>query len=125
MQKKTYEYSVKIWALLVCAARERKTFTYGGLAKALGMQGPFASKQDVKEHLGPIMHYCNDKVFPPLTVLVVNQETGVPGKGLKVKGRNADKDMNWHRERVFKKSWLKSALPSASDFQDAAEKAKR
>ncbi|MCP4206106.1 MAG: hypothetical protein GY767_03530, partial [Shimia sp.] len=66
------------WMLLVCAARERKTYTYGQIAKILGMGGAGVMGQ----FLGPIMWWCEDKKYPPLTVLVVKQDTGLPGEGL-------------------------------------------
>ena len=121
--QKTYILSVKIWVLLVCAAHERRIYTYEGLAKALGMLGRRDPLRMAKL-LGPIMHYCNQNELPPLTVLVVNQETGLPGPGLKVEGKNDDKDMDWHRVRVFKKNWHAITLPNPADFQKAA-KAKR
>ena len=72
-----YQRSLQIWAVLVCGARERRSYTYGDIAKILGMKGAGVMAQ----FLGPIMWYCENNDLPPLTVLVVNQETGLPGKG--------------------------------------------
>ena len=36
----------------------------------------------MSEYLGPIMHYCSSNEVLPLTVLVVNETSGVPGEGL-------------------------------------------
>ncbi|MDA8014600.1 MAG: hypothetical protein MPK09_03175 [Gammaproteobacteria bacterium] len=109
--EKIYILSVKIWVLLACAARERRLYTYGGLAQALGMRGPIR-----KQHLKPIMHYCNEESLPPLTALVVHQQTGLP-EGLEVTDRE--------RDQVFTEKWHTIALPNASDFRKAAETAKR
>jgi len=73
-----YQRSSQIWSLLICAARERNSYTYGGIADILG----FGGAGTMAQFLGPIMWLCEDKGLPPLTVLVVNQETGLPGEGL-------------------------------------------
>ena len=73
-----YQRSMQIWTLLVCAAYERKTYTYGEIVEILGMGGAGVMSQ----FLGPIMLYCEDSEYPPLTVLIVNQDTGLPGDGL-------------------------------------------
>ena len=122
-RKKTYKLAVKIWGLLACAARGRRSYTYNGLAKAFGMTAS-TDPLNMRKFLEPIMHYCNQNDLPPLTVLVVSQETGLPGEGLKVEGRYKNKDMNWHRERVFEEDWLIIKQPKESDLQKAAETAK-
>ena len=73
-----YQRSMQIWMLLTCAAEERKSYTYGQLASILGMKGAGTMGQ----FLGPVMCYCDNQSYPPLTVLVVNQITGLPGEGL-------------------------------------------
>ena len=83
-----YQRSLQIWTLLVCAARERKSLTYGDVARALGMKGAGV----MSSFLDPIMRYCARNGYPPLTVLVVNQKTGLPGGGLStLEEANADR----------------------------------
>ena len=123
-QKKTYKLAVKVWGLLTRAARARRSYTYTDLVNVLGMDVGSMSPLRMANLLEPIMHYCNQKGFPPLTVLVVNRETGLPGPGLKPEGRYKNKDMNWNRERVFEKDWFIIKQPKESDFQKATESAK-
>ena len=103
-----YQRSCQIWSLLICAARERKTYTYGDVAKILGYSGAGV----MGNQLGPIMFYCKDNGLPPLTVLVVNQETGLPGEGL-----STLEEVNIDREKVFNFDWFSLEPPQVSDFE--------
>ena len=49
-----FQRALQIWSLLVCAARDRRTYTYGQLASALGMDGA----EVMAQFLDPIMCYC-------------------------------------------------------------------
>ena len=97
----------QIWALLICAAYERKTYTYGGVASILGFGGAGVLSQILEL----IMCYCRDNNLPPLTALVVNQDTGLPGDGL-----TTLEDLNRDREAVFKFKWFELEPPQNSDF---------
>ena len=66
------------------------------------------------QFLDPVMRYCELHDHPPLTVLVVNQTTGLPGEGL-----STSEDINADRERVFGNSWFSVEPPESTDF-DAA-----
>ena len=104
-----YQRSLQIWTLLVCAARERKSITYGGVTRALEMGGAGV----MSFFLEPVMRYCDRNGYPPLTVLVVNQETGLPGGGLTtLEEANAD------RERVYRFDWFAIRPPESNDFRD-------
>ncbi len=105
-----YQRSMQIWMLLVCAARERKSYTYGQIANILGMGGAGV----IAQFLGPIMWLCEDNGYPPLTVLVVNQDTGLPGEGL-----STIQEVNEDRERVFNFNWFAIEPPQIKDFQKA------
>ena len=105
-----FQRSLQIWSLLVCAARDRRTYTYGELAGALGMGGAGVTAQ----FLDPIMHYCLQQQFPPLTVLVVNRNTGLPGEGL-----TTLENVNLDRERVFTHDWFQMEPPETGDFERA------
>ena len=48
-----YQRALQIWSMLVCAARDRRTYTYGELASALGMGGAGV----MGRFLGLIMYY--------------------------------------------------------------------
>lgn len=105
-----YQRSMQIWTLLVCAARERRSYRYGDIADILGMGGAGVMAQ----FLGPIMWYCEDNDFPPLTVLVVNQETGLPGEGL-----STLENVNMDREWAFNFDWFENEPPKEEDFKAA------
>ena len=105
-----YQRAMQIWMILVCAARERKTYTYGKLASILGMNGAGVLSQ----LLDPVMRFCNNNKYPPLTVLVVNKDTGVPGTGL-----STIVAVNTDRENVFNFPWFEREPPQISDFEEA------
>jgi len=60
------------------------------------------------------MWYCQDRELPPLTVLVVNQDTGLPGEGL-----TTLEDVNVDREKVFGYDWFSLEPPQVNDFAAA------
>ena len=66
------------------------------------------------QFLGPVMYYCREQQLPPLTVLVVNQDTGLPGSGL-----TTLEDVNLDRERVFAHDWFQVEPPETDDFREA------
>ena len=66
------------------------------------------------QFVGPIMYYCQENQLPPLTVLVVNKDTGLPGEGL-----TTLEDVNRDRERVFAHDWFQMEPPEAGDFEEA------
>ncbi len=104
-----YQRSMQIWMLLTSAALNRKTYTYGEIAKILG----FKSANVMSQFLNPIMRLCKNNEYPPLTVLVVNQETGLPGDGLIIEEVNSD------REKVFNFDWFRIKPPQIKDFEEA------
>jgi len=101
--------AVQIWQILVCRASNRQTLTYGMLAATLG----FGGAGTLAHFLGHIMHYCRLNGLPPLTVLVVNQETGLPGEGL------VGADLNADRERVFRYDWFGVVPPTPEELAAA------
>ena len=107
------ERAMQVWLILVGAAHNRQTLTYGILAEILGFKGA-----GVLGHtLGHIMHYCREENLPALTVLVVNQETGLPGAGL------TETDLNAEREAVFDFKWYGIIPPTPADLAGAYSRA--
>ncbi|WP_417559750.1 hypothetical protein [Marinomonas sp.] len=82
--------ALQIWQILIGFAFERKITTYLEVADILGYKG--AGTLD--RQLGHILHFCNENGLAPLTVLVVNSETGLPGSGFVIEG-----DLHRERER--------------------------
>lgn len=101
--------AIQIFSILSAAAHRRQTLTYSGLAELLGFGGAgvFAQTLDL------ILRWCDGNELPPLTVLVVNSETGLPGVGF----QTAD-DLHAAREQVFSFKWL-DVLPPTVDELDA------
>jgi len=62
--------------------------------------------------LGCIMWFCEQNRLPPLTVLVVNRETGLPGEGL-----STIEEVNKDREAVFAFDWFSIEPPQNGDFE--------
>jgi hypothetical protein len=103
------ERAVQIWLILISAAHNRQALTYRLLADMLNYKGAgvFA------DTLGHIMFFCREERLPPLSVLVVNQETGLPGEGL------TDTDLNADRESVFDFDWYDVVPPTSQELAAA------
>ena len=99
--------ALQIWPILINAAHNRQVLTYKAVGDLISMP-PIA----ISQPLGLIMHYCAEHQLPPLTILVVNTESGQPGNGL-----ITVKDLDQDREKVFSLNWY--ALPplNTSNFE--------
>lgn len=71
------------WNELSDFARTNQPVTYELLGKLIGVH-----HRAVKFALAPIQDYCLNNGLPPLSILVVNKNTGLPGQGFIA--RNAD-----------------------------------
>ena len=104
--------AAQIWQILACKASNRQTLTYGQLADLIGFKGAGT----LAHFLGHIMYYCIQNELPPLTVLVVKQDTGLPGEGL------VGADLNADRERVFGYDWFALVSPTTEGLAAAYRK---
>lgn len=104
--------AVQIWQILVGMAHMRRTTTYKELAALLGYGGAGV----LGRQLGHIMFFCAQNNLPPLTVLVVNSDTGLPGEGLETK-----RDLHKERERTFNFDWYALIPPAIEDYEHAWE----
>ena len=68
----------------------------------------------MRHYLAPVMYYCREQQLPPLTVLVVRRETGLPGEGL-----TTLENVNRDRESVFAHGWFQMKAPETGDFEEA------
>lgn len=101
--------AMQVWQILVAAAHNRQSLTYGQVADYLEFEGAGVLAQI----LGRIMNYCEANGLPPLTCLVVNQETGIPGSGL-----STVTDLPRDQEAVYRTNWYALLLPvQATDFE--------
>lgn len=85
------------WEVLARSAGLRQTLTYGDLAEAIG----FTSGRVMRIPLSVIQTFCLERDLPPLTSIVVNKGTGLPGTGFIAWSGELDEA---HR-RVFDFDW--------------------
>jgi len=105
------ERAMQIWQILISKADNESTITYGELADYLGFKGAgvFAQLLDC------IMRYCEKNGLPPLTCLVVNKATGVPGDGL-----TTIKNLSLDQKAVFEHKWFAMHPVQITDFEPFA-----
>ncbi len=101
----------EIWPILVDRALRRETITYGELAGSIGIPG---AAHGMGEYLNPIMWYCANHGLPPLTAVVVNQDTGRPGEGL-ITVNQENIDAEW--ESVFRYDWRGVYQPTPEELK--------
>ena len=106
-----HERATQVWAVLALAARNRQILTYDILSKLIGVP-----PQGLANILNHVQRYCMKKDLPPLTSIVVNKETGLPGEGF-----IAAQDIPRNQGRVFNHDWLTPGAPSASDLEAAVQ----
>ncbi len=106
---KAEERAAQIWSVLALAARNRQILTYGIVSNLIGVP-----KQGLAHLLGPIQSYCLVNKLPPLTILVVQEGTGLPGEGF-----IAAQDIPATQSQVFAHDWLGRGAPSPADFAEA------
>jgi len=110
---KASERSAQIWSVLAWAARSRQNITYSQLAQVTG-----AFTGGLGAWLEPIQSYCILNELPPLTILVVQQESGMPGSGFT--GASAD-ELARAQARVFAFNWLEHGNPGSEKLELAAK----
>lgn len=75
-RKNWYYAAGQIWSELTRAAAVGSTPFYEDLASVIG-----TNPLSVRYALGPIQHFCLAEKLPPLTSIVVQKQTGLPGSG--------------------------------------------
>jgi len=106
----TKSRAIQIYLILIGAACRRETLTYQILAQRLGYKGAGV----LDRQLGHLMRWCFENRLPPLTVLVVNKKSGLPGGGLVLA-----EDLNADRETVFQFDWHAVVPPTADELPEA------
>ena len=109
--------TMQIWMLLVCAAKEGKNYAYSDIGEILNLKDANLQNMGGK-YLDPIRSYCDKKGYPPLDVLVVNKNTGVPGKGYKPRKTVAQDKADVYE---YKHNWFAIEPPQISDFENAVK----
>ncbi len=104
----------QIWQILISLAHNRQIITYKMLADLIGIGGGGVLGNGP---LARIAYYCIQNQLPPLTSLVVNKKTGLPGNGIPVK-KSATQ-----REDVFNFDWFGIVPPTPDQFHQANSEA--
>jgi hypothetical protein len=107
------ERACQIWAVLAWAARNRQTVTYVHLSRLIGV--PAAGLGQLLE---PVQSYCLTYGLPPLTILVVKQESGLPGSGFT--GASAS-ELGKAQMAVFAFDWLEHGNPQPEKLESAVQ----
>jgi len=104
-----HERAYRTWSILTQYASNRSSITYGQLAKRLGIH-----HRPTRYILDLIQNYCLEEKLPPLTVLAINQTTGLPGPGFIAWDIY---NLEQGRQQVFNYSWasLENPFTFASD----------
>ena len=107
--------AVQAWQILVGAAMNRQTFTYKSLSHLMYGHTAAGVLDDILAH---IAYYCIENDLPPLTAIVVNSETGMPGDGIPVE------NVLSQRESVFNRDWF-DVYPPNSELLRASFQARK
>ena len=103
----------QLWQILIAAATERRIVTYGIVSGIIGITIPVA----LGEPLYCIKYWCAVNELPPLTIIVVNKESGKPGSGMVLD------DIDKVREEVFNYAWYRLVPPTAEELREAYDAA--
>ncbi|HBO7020402.1 hypothetical protein [Pseudomonas aeruginosa] len=106
------ERASQIWAVLAWAAKNRQSLTYSQISALIGVP-----RAGLGQLLEPIQSYCLINNLPPLTILVVQQESGLPGSGFT--GASAG-DLAKAQMSVFAQDWLAHGNPQPEVLEAAA-----
>ena len=104
--------SAQVWPLLSLAATNRQTLTYDIVGKLTGMHAA-----GLGAVLEPVQSFCLLNDLPPLSALVVNKGTGLPGTGF-----IAVDDVPREFIRIFEYDWLSVGCPTPEALADAAKR---
>lgn len=106
---KDHERAAQVWAVLAWAAHNRQVITYEILSQLTGVP-----QQGFALILDHIQCLCDQRGLPPLTSIVVNKESGVPGEGFR-----GGEDIPRIQQAVFSYDWLREKAPTAEDLEAA------
>jgi putative restriction endonuclease len=103
-----------VWNILKEKAASRSAITYGELAKAIAMH-----HRPLRFVLELVQAYCLQESLPPLTILVVNKNSGLPGHGFIAWDRQ---DLESGRVVTYECNW--SAYQNPFSYAESGETAK-
>lgn len=110
----------QIWLILSSKASNRQTITYDSLARAMGYRASKGIARVLGKKLGHVAYYYKQNRIPPLTVIVVREDTGLPGKGYPGDASTVCSD----QESVFRFKWFSVVPPTPKELAKAYPSAK-
>jgi putative restriction endonuclease len=105
-----FELASLAWGPLVQSAVQHHLLTYQDLAQPLGLRGA----RPVRFALGSIQSLCLEKRLPPLTSIVINKHTRLPGLGFIARTGN----LKEAHDSVFEFDWSFSSGAVSGDDAD-------
>ncbi len=96
------ERAFQIWPLLVFAAANRRILTYKEVGDCTGMAFSGLGGCLERIHL-----YCEQHKLPPLTLLVVSVDTGLPGGGFHSIAIDTAEGLARAQRKIFMHDWSK------------------
>ena len=120
---RVYVQAQQIWLILVAfvmfgdGSRRKKIMTYGELAGTMGYDD-YRAGHVLGRQLGIIGNYCVINDLPPLNVIVVTQETGVPGDEVILRRRRTVKE---EQVAVCRQNWFAIRVPTTGTFRQVWE----
>lgn len=106
---RVHERAAQLWSVLALAARNRQVLTYPLVSRLVGVP-----QAGLGQLLEPVQSYCLLNKLPPLTILEVSSESGIPGTGFV-----AASDIPRTQQEVFAFDWLAHGAPSEDVLADA------
>jgi len=103
------ERAAQIWSVLAWAATSRQVLTYKILGRLIGVPA-----HGLGHLLEPVQSYCLVRGLPPLTILVVSEDSGLPSSGF-----TAAADISKTQLSVFQHDWLETGAPSPEELAAA------
>lgn len=100
--------ALQAWLVLISRARNRQTLTYSMLDELMNFGNPRALGQ-ILDYVGA---YCKVNDLPPLTILVVGKNTGIPSSGM-------GEFTFAQQESVFEFDWFGILPPSPEELENA------
>lgn len=110
--------ALQAWLILIGQARNRQIITYGQLADIMGFPGALPTI-DIVTFIAAFCISQKDTI-PPLTAIVVNQKTGLPGEGYPW---DFDK-ISEYQQKVFRYDWYSLIPPTFKEFEEAYDMVK-
>lgn len=123
-----YVQAQQIWIILVSfvmsenrekdSRRTIRTITYGELAEKMGRKKGKLAGHTLGRQLGIVGQLCVLNGLPALNVVVVNQETRLPGGGVILSN---GKTVQEEQKAVMSKNWFELRVPTTGTFRQVWE----